>query len=227
MNPENTQQVINEHTNSTPAATVPGGGFSRKTLFLIVFLALITVGLVALALMPKANTPDNLQTQIQTVTPQTTLAISTMPQISSSPSAYKLNVDINTGENKVNTVQLELSYDPNVLTNVDINPAGFFENPNILIKKIDQANGRISYALGITSGQSGISGQGVLATISFSSSQKGKVNTEISFTPKTEVKADGTPESVLKSSVGALFSLETVLATPSSSLQKIGTSSAR
>ena len=182
------------------------GGFSIKTLLLIITLALVTVGLVILAVMPKQ--PKNEPTPQTQITPnpiQTILTISSVPVPQATPSAYTTDVIINTGQSNVISVQLELSYDPTVLTKVDITPGSFFINPKVELKNIDEANGRITFALSSSDNQ-GVLGQGILAKISFKTLKKNG-STAIDFLPKTKVSAEGISESVLRSSVGALFNL--------------------
>lgn len=202
---------INEETQNTQTQTTEQlpkkGGFPIKTFILILTLALITVGLIVLAVMPKPP-QEKPQPQAQ-ITPnpiQTVLTISSAPVPQSTPSAYTTDVIINTGQSVVTSVQLELSYDPTVLTKVDIKPGSFFINPKVELKNIDETNGRITFALSSLDSQ-GALGQGILAKISFKT-LKTNVSTTIDFLPKTKVSAQGFSESVLKSTVKASFNLE-------------------
>jgi hypothetical protein len=213
MNPneqnQNTEQTPVAQTVNPPAP-VKKRGFPIKTFLLIVVLALITGGLVALALVPK--TPTKQETaKVAKVTPnpiQTTLTISSTPIPQATASSYTTDIVINTGQNRVTSVQLELSYDPKVLTKVNINEGSFFTNPNIILKNIDPKNGRITFAIS-PADEMGALGQGILAKITFTA-PKNIAPTRIDFLPKTKVSAEDTSESVLKSSVGALFSLGVV-----------------
>nr|MBI5455954.1 hypothetical protein [Candidatus Levybacteria bacterium] len=192
------------------------GGFPIKTLLLIITLALITVGLVILAVMPKQ--PKSEPTPQVQITPnpiQTVLTISSVPVPQATPSSYTTDVVINTGQSNVTSVQLELSYDPDILTKVDITPGSFFINPRVELKNIDETNGRITFALSSSDNQ-GALGQGLLARISFKTLKK-NVSTTIDFLPKTKVSAKDTAESVLKSTVKATFNLSptpTIIASP-------------
>lgn len=217
------QQPVSEPVN--PSTPPKKGGFPIKTFLLILVLALITAGLVTLALLPKTPTKDET-TPVAEVTPnpvQTTLTISSTPVPQATPSSYTTDVVINTGQNKITQVQLELSYDPNVLTKVNIESGPFFVNPEILLKNIDQKNGRITFALSPADGLAAL-GQGIVAKISFSSFTKNTTPTKIDFLPKTKVTALDTSESVLKSTVGATFSLGTV---PTLIVSPTGTPSAQ
>lgn len=211
MNEKSDEQTSQPPVLPEPATeqTTKKGGFPIKTLLLIIVLALITAGLVVLALMPQKPTPEPLPVTNITPNPiQTTLTISSTPVAGSTPSAYTTDVIVNTGQNNITSVQLELSYDPKVLANVDIEPGSFFTNPVIALKTIDKINGRIAYAISPADGV-GVLGQGILAKISFKTLKK-NVSTAIDFLPKTQVNAEETTESVLKSTIGALFNLGTV-----------------
>lgn len=135
---------------------------------------------------------------------------------------YSIPIIIQTGENNVTVVQLELSYNPSILTDVSINPSGFFENPAVLLDKIDTKNGRLSYALGDrVEGQdlrAGKKGEGTLAILTFRTIAKSNLKiselteektasdaakTSITFLPKTFVVAEGIAESALKSTNSA------------------------
>lgn len=147
---------------------------SKQTLVLIIILSLFTAALIALAVSKSSYTtqvpPPNSSAAptINPHLPDTSLMFGELEIVFASQSAtvapqvinatqsgtkreptneYLIPITINTGENLVTTVQLELGFDPKILTNININPADFFENPAILIHQIDLKNGRISYAL--------------------------------------------------------------------------------
>lgn len=192
---------------------------SRRTLILIIVLIGITAVLLSIALTPKQPTVPTGQVPTPTKSfAQTTLRISNNPTlVTSTPSAvplYSTDVTITTGDNKVNAVQLELAFDVNHLYNVDIKPGPLFQNGVELLKKVNNQNGTISYAIASPLGQEGFSGSGVVAVITFA--QKGKPGdiAQIDFLPKTLVTAQGSDKSVLKTAVGAKF--EVNIGSPSS-----------
>jgi hypothetical protein len=120
------------------------------------------------------------------------------------PGVQTYDVKINSGTNTVNAVQLDLAYDPSVLTNVTIIPGTFFTNPSQLVNDLDTKNGRISYALGIQPKDKGIKGAGVVAEIMFQFQPTATVSsTTIKFLPKTLVAGQGVNPSVLKSATDA------------------------
>src|SRR5687767_6354561 len=108
---------------------------SARTLTLIVTLCVITGALLFVALTPKQSAPS-LPAMAPSPTPaaQSTLSILPNPASVSSPSG-SVDVVLDSGTNKATAVQLELSYDPKVLSNVDITPGNFFDNAIVLLKE--------------------------------------------------------------------------------------------
>lgn len=173
----------------------------NRTLILIAVLVIGVAGLLALSF--------NLQTQKTTQTSpaafaQTSLSLTT--PVASVSGAVTSNILINTGGNKVNAVQIELSYDPNSLGGVDISPGSFIKNPTEFLKKIDTQNGRVSYALGVALGEKGLQGSGIVATLSFTK-LKTSGTTSIDFLPKSLVSAQEVAQSVLRTATGLRLDL--------------------
>lgn len=198
---------------------------SKKTLALIVFLFLVTAGLLYIALV----NPNKKQTvTAPTPTPisvnaHTLLTIDKASATESSKlSQYTLAVHIDTADNTVNSVQLELTYDPKALTNVTLAPGTFFQQPSPLLNNVDTTNGRISYALAEQIDLAGKQGSGTVALISFNVAPGFTGNTTtISFLPKTAVAADKILESVLKKTTDYTLTI-----TPSTT-PAVGTQSAQ
>jgi len=196
-------------SNNMNENQTPKSGFPVKTFLLIIVLAIVAFGLVAFALLNKPGEKAQIPqpaTQTSTLSDpvQTILTVSSTPIRLSTPSAFSSDITINTGQDPVNKVQLEISYDPKILTKVDITPGPFFTDPQIFIKNIDMVNGRISFAFGVQNEESGILGQGILAKLSFTAIQK-NATASVALLPKTKVSADGYSESVLKSTVDAIY----------------------
>src|SRR5579872_6967586 len=146
---------------------------SKKTLLLIIFLFLVTCGLLYVALV---TTPYQQKPQVVSGPTPTPISVNAHTILSIAPAAasesskltqYTLAVNINTGDNLVNSVQLELAYDPTALTNVTLTPGDFFTQPTALVNNIDTADGRISYALTEQIDLPGKKGTGTVALLSF------------------------------------------------------------
>ena len=215
MNPE-------EEKNQNNQRAEPISETTKKTYLLIFVLGLIVLGLLAIAFLLKPTPPSSTIAKPTPVPAQTTLVISSAPvKNAQNPLKYSADVTINPGQNKVTAVQLELNYNPKELTNVEIAPGTFFDNPNVLLKKIDTVNGRITYAIGVALGQKGASGQKTVAVISFFVAPGSETNpVSINFEPKTSVSAEGYAQSVTKSLTGSTFTLKQPVA-PSPTIQVI------
>ncbi len=180
---------------------------SKKTIALIISLFVITTVLIILAIFPvtERTSLSITPTPIIKSTAETVLAfspptISTNSANASGSASYSMDLNILTGKNKVNAAQVELSYDPKELVNVDIKPGDFFVSPVILLKNIDRETGRISYAIAVSAGENGRQGTGTLATLTFKPVVVG-VPTTIRFLSKSQVAAEGVQTSVLKSTI--------------------------
>jgi hypothetical protein len=209
---EKTAQPIKKATEpkkvETPvvADETPNGWMPRKTFALILILIVITVGLLVIALTPIINNRSK-QTTNTLAYAQTQLTLS--KPVSLGSNSYSTDVQITTG-NKVTGADLEITYNPKIITGVDIKPGTFLTSPIVLFKKIDQTSGIISYTLGLNPGKKAPSGKGVIATITFSTVYgTTATQTPINFLPKTEITAVGYQQSVLKQSAGVLFQFAT------------------
>lgn len=200
---------------------------SKRTLFLIFALFIITIVLLLMALFqPQAPKTSPITTVPKEPVAQTILSFGN-PLIATSSSPlrqpadlnYSLPININTFKNKVTAVQLELQYDPSILTNVAVAPSSFFANPNVLLNQIDTKTGRISYAFGVGLTEQGVIGKGTAASITFSAKAGTIGKTVIIFLPKTLVTAEGINESVLKQTANGLFTIGESNSTPSATTQ--------
>jgi hypothetical protein len=192
---------------------------SKRTLFLIFALIIITFVLLMTAIY-QPQTPKTAQiTPAPVESVEQTILSFGNPVIATSSSAsilsYSLPVNITTGKNKVTAVQLELQFDPLLLSNIAVTPDSFFLNPSVLLNQIDYKTGRISYAFGIGPTGQGITGQGTVANLTFSVKAGTPVKTAIIFLPKTLVTAEGISKSVLKEASVGQFTVGTEISPPS------------
>lgn len=185
---------------------------SKKTLALILLLAVIAGILLYVAFSTTRGQPQPAQEGI-TPTPQvqgdSVLSLAPNPLNLSSPSGT-VNVNIDSGSDTVSAVQVELSYNPSLLQNLQVQPGTFFTNPNILLQEVNSDTGRISFAIADELTSNGKTGTGTVAVITFTASaldQNGSstagTQTRIDFQPKSIVTSPGTSgQSVLKESSG-------------------------
>lgn len=199
-------------------------GIPRQTVAFVTFLIAVTLVLLGLAVYtqkPSVPTPTAEQPTSPSYA-RTTLRLTPPVNTPSLPNTYSTDVIIVTNGDKVTAAQLELSYDPKVLTNVQITPGTFIQNPVVLLKKVDQANGRISLAIGIPLGESAPTGTGTVATITFNEVSTATGSTILDFLPKTAVTAQGIAQSVLKTSTGSLFFVnQTESPTPAATIKPV------
>lgn len=193
---------------------------SKKTIGLIVGLLAVTVVLLVVALTSRqADRQATDVTQGPTPTPvaQTVLSLSPETVELAANGTGSVDVFIDTGENEVTGVQLEVSYDPAIIRNVAATPADFLQNPIAPDRATVNSNnepGHFTFFLGTLA--EGTKGTGKVATITFSkvpTAPRDVTETGIEILPETLVTAKGVfNTSVLLSATGA-----TVRLTPSTS----------
>jgi hypothetical protein len=183
-------------------------GMPGQTIVFVTFLIVVTIALLGLAVYtqkPSVPTPITVQQPVSPSYAHTSLKLTPPVKSPTLLNTYSTNVTISSNGDKVTAAQLELSFDPKVLTNVQIVPGAYIKNPVVLLKKVDQTNGRISLAIGIPLGATPLSGTGTVATITFNEVPAATGSTILDFLPKTAITAEGIAQSVLKESTGSLF----------------------
>lgn len=200
MDGQNTNTAPTNETKAPSPTPTTHNGVPLKTVLLIILLALVAGILVYVAVSPKNSIPGMTTYTKETKNPAETV-LSINPAVKDNiTSTYSSDVLVNTGSNTINGVQLELYYDPSIITNVSIKPGSFFSSSVELLKKVDQPNGRISYALSALPGQKGETGKGTFATIIYTVVPSlTSDRTSFNFLPKTEVSGENTSGSLLKS----------------------------
>ena len=195
---ENKPVQVKEVKKSTP----------KQTWAFITFLIVVTLLLIGLAVYVQNPSKPSINQPGAGVTPSyahTTLKLTPPVNTPTQLNTYTTDVNIATGGDKITGVQLELTYDPKVLTNVQIKPGDFIQSPAILLKKVDQANGRISLHLAVKSQKDLVGQEGTVATITFNEVLDAKGSTILDFLPKTQAWSQDVAPSVIKSTTGSLF----------------------
>ncbi len=181
----------------------------RKTLALISGLILVTVVLFFIALKTSEKSPQqSQQPQVSPVASQpspmvpahTLLSLSPLSVNVASGQQGKVDVTIDTSDNAITAVQVELAYDPKVISNVQVASGPMFKNPVVLINKNDPITGRFTYAFGILPNHETIQGVGVVATVTFTAKGVSGKESAITLLPESLVTARGVAESVRKNS---------------------------
>lgn len=188
-----------------------------KKIGIVVFLILAVLALLV-------GLSSSFFTNVSSSTPiRPTPTSVAQSQLSFSPSSVtfsdaqqaSIDVVLDTGSNNVTGVQLELRYDPEVISEMSITPGPFLtqgtNKPDNLINKIDTKNGRATYALVLPLSQPAVKGKGVVATISLTQKnpllKSTKTISSIQLIKTSLVTAEGIRKSVLKSTTNAEVTL--------------------
>jgi hypothetical protein len=174
----------------------------KLTIAIILCIFFILIAIVTMNYLQGKNpigqptaipTPIQQQPSTITKTVEKTAALQLVPQGNNS-----INVVVNAGKGTISGVQLQLSYDPRVLTNVSIQRGSFFTKPLELQNSIDSTNGMINYAIAISPSMSPQPGTGIVATIYYTPNLGLMSKTTINPLPGTKVTAEGIDQSVLQ-----------------------------
>ena len=185
----------------------------RKTLALISGLVIVTVILFVIALRTSNQQTTQLPPTPMAQQPAPTSAAHTMLSLLPNPvnvaagRQESVSVNIDTSDNAVTAVQLEIAYDPHVLSNLQVTPGQLFPNAVVLINKNNPQTGRMTYAFGIAPNQPTIQGTGAVATITFTAKVGASGASQLALLPTTLVTARGIATSVLKSSSGTIINI--------------------
>lgn len=188
----------------------------KKTLALVVALVFITIVLFIIALQSSNNqevmqapsptiVTDTQSTDKQDATPKNTVLTLNPKNIEVMPGMRgSADINIDTAGDEVTAVQLEIAYDPNFISGIQIKPGDLFKNSVELINKNDVENGRYTFAFGITPNSTPIQGTGSAAIITFTAKNQPGQTTQLGLLPTSLITARGVSDSVLKSAEGAL-----------------------
>lgn len=175
----------------------------NKTWLLVAGLVILTVILLVVSLTSKNFSPlRSTSKNVKVDFAHTSLVVSEDVRQTSN-GKYETDVIINTNEDEISGAQIELSFDPKSLTNLDITPGTFINSPAILLKTVDLKTGVIRYAIAIKPGDKMVKGTGTLATISFN--KVGSSATSINFLPQSQVSTTSHNQSLLKETTSAVI----------------------
>lgn len=185
----------------------------KRTVILILVLTLLTALLVFLALSNERHTsPETIEdsdvsVEVSPPAPLKTATLSFSPQmieaIPSTASANTVDVILNTDEHDVDSVQLELIYDPQDLLSVTVsapenNIFGGQGDYVVIPMPDDHQRGRTSYAIGINTTSDAVRGEGPVARITFTVNPLStKDTTQIQVLDRSMVVETNSHESVL------------------------------
>lgn len=163
-----------------------------KKIIIFIFIILAVSGVLFIQIQSSAPRTSMLAPISLSPTP-------TLPDqsiLSFSPDSFYLKpgqaseaaILINSQGRPPSLAQLEIAYDPEVLTQVDLTPGAFFPNPQILLNTNDEETGRLSYVLTTPSNETPRLQNGIVAKLKFTVSKTtAKSDTSIYFLPKTQI----------------------------------------
>jgi hypothetical protein len=196
---------------------------SKLLIVLLLFFFLLLAGLGYTAITLKENTVFKIPFQNDPSPTITTIHSLTLSPENSNVIQGQLNtINIlfdtqNSNYSKPQLIQMEISYDPDALFDVDINPGNFFVNPSVALKTINTHTGRISYALHsqtneMTTQTDVVENQ--IAKITFIPNPAfSKRETALSFLGKTKI-LNQTKDNIITATYGTLLFFATASATP-------------
>jgi hypothetical protein len=190
----------------------------KKTVLLIMLLMITAVTLLFFALTaPRQQIDQSKRISSPAPTPVANTVLSFSPRIVQFDASGNASVDItiDTGYNKVTGVQLELGYDADVLTNVQVSPGTFLPSAVVLLEN-NAVPGRYSYMLGLAPSKNPISGVGTIATVRFQRNINNQEKTQSMLTimPKSLVTSLGIEGTVLKKADSLTITLPQVSKSP-------------
>lgn len=190
----------------------------KKRLIIIAIVLIIIIPLSLMFLRKTTPPPQNSQSTQKSnsllVPPplsplaETTLGFSQSSITSTPGQSSKLPIQITTGNNHITAVQMAISYDPTVFSDVTITPGTFFPNPLEFQNTVDPISGKILFAFAPQPTDQAKSGTGEIAILGFTISPTAKQQeSTITFLPATIVTAEKIPESVLKKTSNVIFTI--------------------
>ncbi len=186
----------------------------KKTLALISGLVVVTIVLFIIALRAGQQSSAPSVPPSQQVAPTAMVPAHSVLELSPNPVTVapggvgSVDVMLDPSDNNVTAVQLEIGYDPHIISNVKVVPGVLFANPGLNYGKDNPTTGRYNYMLGITPSGQPVTQKGVVATITFTAlpGTLGK-SMQLGLLPTSLVTSRGVAESVLKSATGTVITV--------------------
>ncbi len=191
-----------------------------KTLILIGILVTLAVVLLGVAIR-LSGTPQNLipgaTTQTPTPTVAKTASIVFSPEVLSlTPASTSGTVDIivDTGNSPITGAQVEITYDPTVITNVEIEDPdasnSLLGTPGTYTNLFTDITtpGKIVFARAIGLSGQEVNGTGSIGKISFTLAPTATGSTQMTFGSETAVTTTATTESILNTTTPLTITLQ-------------------
>lgn len=196
---------------------------SKKLLLTIIIAIVLTIGFVLVAVgVIGPNSQPSTKSQNASIPnydsiPKTASLYFSTPLLNVTANPAQVDIMVETGGQEISGTQLELQYNPAIIKNVTVSSPtdSFFGTPNdykILYTNIDQQNGTISFTVAANNRELARTGNGKVATLSFTVDQNTTVpTTTLTFAPTTLVTIFGANQTVLKEAAGLTVVLDPTL----------------
>jgi len=163
---------------------------------LIIFLV-SAVAAVGYTIVRSRFTPQPVG--INEVTSSGTISLSVSPfNLMQRPNLVRtLNINVDSGSDKLTAVQLELEFDPTLIELTELTSTGYLST-TLSAATVSNGVARVTYGANVSSG--GIQGSGTIATVKYKSLKPG--NSTINFGPNCLAAAISSNTNVLKSVTG-------------------------
>lgn len=153
-------------------------------------LVILVFGII-LAYLSQRSVDDQSTTRT-TATSQPQVTLSVQPQRGNLKAGEEVNVAVLANSpNGVLAIDLDLSFNPKILSIKKITPGNFFTEPMVFYQKTDLKKGTILYSLGSLKPSNN---QETLINITFMVKKDGVTNQLVSFGPKTLAAVKGARE---------------------------------
>jgi len=164
----------------------------------------IVLGLILYLIYNTGLFGTNQNSPSSAVLPTPTPITTSIVSFKKHPNENKLDVVLDSGAKPVSAAQLDISFDPNVLTNMQVTNGDFFDNPVVLMNKV--TGGNIFYAAAIPAIGKDKAGQGVVAVLSYTPNAVAGNQTSLKFLSRTKITTTDLNNSILKQAQGITLS---------------------
>lgn len=187
-----------------------------RTLVLIGILITLAIVLLGIAIKLSGGNPKNLLpgTIKPTPTIEKTASVTFSPTtIDVASGSGTAEIIATTGKNPITGVQIELLYDPTVITNIKLTPPdatnSLFGAPGTYTNLFtDNKPGDLTFAVAISLNAQNVTGSGSVGTITFNTIPGSKTETQITLGPKTIVTSTATAGSILNTATPLTIKLQ-------------------
>jgi hypothetical protein len=135
---------------------------SKKTILLLVFIFFLSLAIFIGVILVRNRTIF-----YQKAAPSSRITLTSAGSGVELGKQFQVAANIDTGENEVVGIELDLAFDPAKLRLSSVSPGPFLASPDAVGPVIDNSQGTAHYTLLVSPGNSGKKGQGIIAYFNF------------------------------------------------------------